>query len=66
MPKFMNSYNLLSYDDMFAQAVFAKDQAEVEKIVENFRAQLKFIGIEAYEALVEAKYQENPKSVFVY
>ena len=66
LPEFQNQFNLLNYNDRFAQAVFAKDDAQVQQIVESFRNQLKAAGIEEYEKLVEEKYQANPDSVFVY
>ena len=49
------------YDDMVGKAVFAKDDAEVTKIVENYRAQLQAAGIEEIRAYLEGLYAEDPE-----
>lgn len=51
------------YDDMIGKAVFAKDDAEVTKIVENYRAQLQSAGIEEIRAYLEGVYAEDPESI---
>ena len=51
------------YDDMVGKAVFAKDDAEVTKIVENYRAQLQSAGIEEIRAYLEGVYAEDPENI---
>ena len=44
----------------------ASSDAEVKKIVEGFRTQLKAAGIDEFRALLEAKYKENPGTILFY
>lgn len=54
---------LLNYDEMLVQAIFEKNDAEVTKIVENFRSQLKAAGVEEFEAHLEEVYAEDPSAI---
>lgn len=58
--------SLLDYNDMIIQACYASSDAEVKKIVEGFRTQLKAAGIDEFRALLEAKYKENPGTILFY
>ena len=55
--------DLLNYDEMLVQAMFANSDDEVKSIVESFRAQLKSAGIDKLYEYVENLYAENPNVV---
>ena len=55
--------DLLNYDEMLVQAMFASSDDEVTSIVESFRAQLKAAGIDKLYDYVEAIYAEDPDTV---
>lgn len=55
--------DLLNYDEMLVQAMYAGSDDEVKAIVESFRAQLKGAGIDQFYAYVENLYAENPNAV---
>ena len=59
------SMDLLNYDEMLVQAIFAGSDDEVTSIVESFRAQLKSAGIDKLYDYVEAVYAEDPETVQV-
>ncbi len=59
------SMDLLNYDEMLVQAMFASSDDEVKAIVESFRAQLKAAGIDRLYEYVEKLYAENPSAVQV-
>ena len=56
---------LLNYDEMIVQAMFAGSDEEVTAIVESFRAQLKAAGIDRLYEYVENVRAENPDAVQV-
>ena len=55
--------DLLNYDEMLVQAMFAGSDEEVTAIVESFRAQLKAAGIDRLYEYVENVRTENPDAV---
>ena len=57
--------DLLNYDEMLVQAMFAGSDDEVTAIVESFRAQLKAAGIDRLYEYVENVRAENPDAVQV-
>ena len=57
------SMDLLNYDEMLVQAMFAGSDDEVTAIVESFRAQLKAAGIDRLYEYVENVRAENPDAV---
>lgn len=59
------SMDLLNYDEMLVQAIFAGSDDEVTSIIESFRAQLKSAGIDKLYDYVEAVYAEDPETVQV-
>lgn len=59
------SMDLLNYDEMLVQAMFAGSDDEVTAIVESFRAQLKAAGIDRLYEYVENVRAENPDAVQV-
>ena len=59
------SMDLLNYDEMLVQAMFAGSDDEVPAIVESFRAQLKAAGIDRLYEYVENVRAENPDAVQV-
>lgn len=58
--------DLLNFDDVLVQAIFAKDDAEVKTIIESFRAQLKSAGVDKFKEKLKAIYQEDPKAISFY
>lgn len=57
------SYELLNYNEMLVQAIYANSDEDVVAIVESFRDQLKLAGIDEYYTLLEEMYAENPESI---
>ena len=57
--------DLLNYDEMMVQAMFAGSDEEVTAIVESFRTQLKAAGIDRLYEYVENVRAENPDAVQV-
>ncbi|MBQ8159774.1 MAG: extracellular solute-binding protein [Clostridia bacterium] len=55
--------DLLNYDEMLVQAMYAQSDDEVTAIVESFRQQLKSAGIDRLYEHVEKLYAENPSAV---
>ena len=58
--------DLLNFNDVLVQAIFAKDDAEVKTIIESFRAQLKSAGVDKFKEKLKAIYQEDPKAISFY
>ncbi len=55
--------DMLNYDEMLVQAMYANSDEEVKSIVESFRAQIKAAGIDRLYEYVEKLYAENPAAV---
>ncbi len=58
--------DLLDYKETLVQAMFASNDAEVKKIIESFRAQLKAAGVEKFEQYLKQRYTSDPKSIKFY
>ncbi|NLP34345.1 MAG: ABC transporter substrate-binding protein, partial [Clostridiales bacterium] len=58
--------SLLNYNEMLVQAIYASDDAEVQNIVESFRAQLKSAGIDQFKEHLNTIYSENPEAINFY
>lgn len=56
----------LNYKEMLVNAIFAKNDTEVKKIVESFRAQLKAAGNDKFEAYLKDLYTKDPTSINFY
>lgn len=51
------------HKDIFVKAMFAADDAEVDKILTDYREMMVKMGIEEYEALLQETYETAPESV---
>ena len=58
--------SLLDYNEMIVQAVYANSDADVEAIVESFRAQLKSAGNDKFKEYIKTIYDNNPESINFY
>lgn len=58
--------DLLNYDEVLVQACFADSEADVESIIESFRAQLKSSGNEKFEEYVKELYTQDPEMINFY
>ncbi|MDR0555309.1 MAG: extracellular solute-binding protein [Treponema sp.] len=55
--------DLLNYKETLSQAVFAAQDAEARRILDNFKAQLTAAGLKQFETYLEALYKKDPKSI---
>lgn len=58
--------DLLDWDEVLVQAIYAKTDEEVKQIVESFRNQLKAAGVEQFEDYVANLYKKDKAAVNFY
>ncbi len=66
MTEVKSQMDLLNYKEMLVQAMFAPSDADVKKIVETFRDQLKAAGNEKFETYLKQLYDEDNTSINFY
>lgn len=66
MASVKSQMDLLNYKEMLVQAMFAPSDAEVNKIVEAFRAQLKAAGNDEFKEYLKQLYDEDNSSINFY
>lgn len=58
--------DMLDYNDVLVQAIFADTDEEVKKIIESFREQLKAAGVDQFKEKLMEIYKEDPKAINFY
>lgn len=58
--------DLLNWDEVLVQAIYTKSDADVKKIIQSFREQLKAAGVEQFEAYVANLYKQDKEAVNFY